>query len=109
MRRGYRVLWSDVAENDLRGIINYIAGNNPATARQILEKIKTKTDTLFVFPEKGRVVPELLEQGIAQYHELVVSPWRIIYKIGEHEIFVLSVLDSRRNIEDILLRRLIGH
>lgn len=109
MRQKYRVLWSDVAERDLAGIIKYIAADNPETARQILRKIKTKTDSLFVFPEKGRLVPELLEQGIAQYHELIVSPWRIIYRIGEHEIFVLSVLDSRRNIEDILLRRLIEY
>ncbi len=109
MTQEYRVLWSDVAEKDLKGIIRYVAASNPETARQILKKIKTKADSLFVFPEKGRVVPELLEQGVAQYHELIISPWRIIYRIGEHEILVLSVLDSRRNMEDILLRRLIGH
>lgn len=109
MRQRYRVLWSDVAERDVVGIIKYIAADNPETARQILRKIKTKAESLFVFPEKGRRVPELLEQGIAQYHEFIVSPWRIIYRIGEQEIFVLAVLDSRRNIEDILLRRLIGY
>lgn len=109
MRQEYRVLWSDVAEKDLERIIRYIAAGNPETARQILMKLKTKADSLFVFPEKGRVVPELLEQGLSQYHELIVSPWRIIYRIGRNEVFVLSVLDSRRNMEDILLRRLIGH
>ena len=58
-------------------------------------------------PEKGRIVPELLEQGLAEYHELIVAPWRIIYKIENRKVLVFSVLDARRNIEDVLLRRLI--
>jgi hypothetical protein len=59
-------------------------------------------------PEKGRMVPELKDQGIAEYHELIVSPWRIIYKIEKKQVLVFSVLDGRRKVEDILLQRLIG-
>ncbi|MBU1570609.1 MAG: plasmid stabilization protein, partial [Proteobacteria bacterium] len=58
-------------------------------------------------PERGRVVPELQDQGIFQYRELIVKPWRSIYRIAEREIYVLSVIDSRKNVEDILLNRLI--
>ncbi|MEK6194681.1 MAG: plasmid stabilization protein, partial [Deltaproteobacteria bacterium] len=39
--------------------------------------------------------------------ELIISPWRMIYRISEMKIYVLSVLDSRQNVEDILLKRLI--
>ena len=107
MKKKYKVIWGDVAENDLICIIEYIADENIGAARKILKKIKDKASSLFHFPEKGRVVPELLEQGIAKYHELIVAPWRIIYKIEKKQVMVFSVLDARRNVEDILLRRLI--
>ena len=61
---------------------------------------------LFTFPERGRIVPELRDQGILQYRELIIPPWRILYRISEKRVYVLSVFDSRRNIEDILLKRL---
>ncbi len=57
-------------------------------------------------PERCRIVPELKEQGILQYRELIVKPWRIIFRIAEKKVYALSVLDSRRNIEEILLERL---
>ncbi len=59
-------------------------------------------------PERCRLVPELKGQGIMQYRELIVPPWRILFRIAEKKVYILSVLDSRRNIEDILLERLIN-
>jgi toxin ParE1/3/4 len=59
------------------------------------------------FPDRGRIVPEVQDQGITLYRELIVPPWRIIYRISEKAVYVLSVLDSRQNVEDILLKRLI--
>jgi len=31
-----------------------------------------------------------------------------MYRVSEKTVYVLSVLDSRQNVEDILLRRLTG-
>ena len=106
MKKKYEVIWSNIAERDLVDIIEYISADSPSIASKIFENIKQKAPKLYSFPERGRVVPELLDQGIVQYRELVVSPWRIIYRISEKSVYVLSVLDSRQNTEDILLRRL---
>ncbi len=108
MTRGYEVAWSETAERDLIGIMEYIAGDSPSRAYDIFKEIRRKASGLRSFPERGRVVPELQEQGITQYHELIVGPWRIIYRISRKSVYVLSVLDSRRSIEDILLRRFAG-
>jgi addiction module RelE/StbE family toxin len=102
-----QVFWTDVAAHDLKEIIGYISIRNPSNAKKILKKIKSKASSLYSFPERGRIVPELQEQGISQYRELIISPWRLIYRIAEKEIYVLSLLDSRQNVEDILLNRLI--
>lgn len=108
MKKDYDVRWSETSEKDLTDIIEYIAGDNPAHAYEVLKKIKQKKSNLHTFPDRGRIVLELQDQGITQYRELIVSPWRIIYRISERKVYVLSVLDARRNLEDILLRRMIG-
>ena len=45
--------------------------------------------------------------GIHIYRELIVAPWQIVYRISDTTVFVLSVIDSRQNVEDILLHRLL--
>ncbi len=106
MSKKYQVVWSSIAENDLKNIIEYIADDSLSNAFKIFKNIKQKVSNLYTFPEKGRIVPELKDQGIMQYRELMIPPWRILYRISEESVYILSVLDSRRNIEDILLRRL---
>ena len=106
MNQKYDVVWSNIAENDLKNIVEYIADDSPPNALKIFKRITQKATSLYTFPERGRIVPELRDQGILQYRESVISPWRILYRISEKSVLVLSVLDSRRNIEDILLKRL---
>jgi toxin ParE1/3/4 len=106
MKKSYHVRWAETSEKDLMAIIQYIADDNPHQAYEIFEAIKELASSLPVFPDRGRIVPELLEQGVTQYRELIIGPWRIIYRVSEDKVYVLSVLDSRQNVEDILLRRL---
>lgn len=107
MTTSFNVLWSSVAENDLVSIISYIQSNNPLAARKSLGKIKSKVLNLEQLPQRGRVVPELLEQGIVIYREIVVSPWRVIYRIDNNLVYILGVIDSRQSVEDVLLGRLV--
>lgn len=106
MSKTYKINWANVAENDLIEIIEYISIDSPANALKILQKIKKMASSLYSLPERGRVVPELQDQGILIYREIVIPPWRIIYRISDNDVYVLTVLDARRNVEDILLKRL---
>jgi len=38
----------------------------------------------------------------------VIQHWRLMYRISEDRVFILSIIDSRRNVEDILLHRFLG-
>jgi len=107
MSGNYKIEWAEVAENDLKSIIEYIAEDSPVNALKILKKIKQKASSLYTLPERGRIIPELQDQGILIYRELIIPPWRIIYRISEMKVYVLSVLDARQNVEDILLKRMI--
>jgi toxin ParE1/3/4 len=107
MRKIYDVIWSETSEKDLMGIVGYIAANSPSDAFAIFKEIKRKASSLYTFSDRGRIVPELKDQGIVLSRELIVPPWRIIYRISKKAVYILSVLDSRQNVEDILLKRLI--
>jgi plasmid stabilization system protein ParE len=106
MKKIYEVVWAKTAENDLLKIIEYIAQSNPGNTLRILKKIKKQAADLYYSPESCRIVPGLYDHGITQYREMVIAPWRIMYRVVDSKVFVLSVLDSRQNIEDILLKRL---
>ena len=101
----YKVIWSHVADDDLNKIIEYIAEDSIKNALSIFHKIKDKCSRLFTFPNRGRIVPELQEYGILLYRELIIGHWRVIYRISDNYVYVLSVIDSRQNVEDILLNR----
>ena len=106
MNKKFKVHWTSIAEEDLKDIVLYIAEDSQTNARTVFEKIKEKTSSLTLFPERGRIVLELQDQGIFLYRELIHTPWRIIYRIENNKVYVLSVIDSRQNVEDILLKRL---
>ena len=101
-----RVAWTVTAEEDLWGIVEFISGDNLSAAMDVLRRLREHAAVLNKFPERGRIVPELNHQGIRQYRELVMAPWRIIYRIDGVIVYVMAVIDSRRNLEDLLLERL---
>jgi len=105
--RSYVVEFAAVAEGDLQAIVEFIAQDDPAAALRVFDRIEAHCAALHQLPERGRVVPELAAYGIHTYRELVVPPWRVVYRISDKSVYVLAVVDSRRNIEDVLLDRLV--
>ena len=101
----YTVKWIAAAKKDLEEIIEYIARDSIEIAIKKYEIIKETAQQLCLFPEQGRVIPELSRQNIVKYHELIISPWRLMYKIENTVVYVMAIIDGRRNIEDILLQR----
>jgi len=104
----YFVKITQNAENDLDEIINYISQDNPRTALVIMEKIISKINTLAHFPYKGGYVPELLARNIKDFRKISETPWNIYYKINGNIVNVLAIIDSRRNLKDILVTKLLG-
>ena len=107
LSRSYAVEFAAVAERDLHAIVEFIAADDPVAAEQVLDRLESSCASLKRLPERGRVVPELAAVGIQTYRELMISPWRVVYRISGTSIYVLAVLDGRRNGEDVLLDRVV--
>lgn len=55
-----------------------------------------------MFPESGRVPPEL--EGLG-YREIVESPCRIFYKYIDAQVFILFVMREERDLRRYLLSK----
>ena len=110
MSKTYKVQWTSNAKEDLLNIVDYIKKDSLSAAKKVYEKIKIKAQSSNFFPLRGRVVPELQKEGITIYRELIEQPWRIIYKIENDTVYIMAIFDSRQNVEELLLQKLLkGH
>ena len=107
MSETYKLKWTTNAKDDLLNIVSYIKKDSPSIANDIYQKIRKKAHSSNFFPLKGRVVPELQKEGITLYREVIASPWRVIYKVGNDTVYIMAILDSRQNVEELLLQKLL--
>ncbi len=103
----FKVIWTKNAELDLESIVEYIKIDSIDIAKKIFFEIKQEANKLYTLPLRKRIVPEFQQIGITKYREIIYKRWRIIYKIDDKKIYVLIVIDSSKNLEDILFQRLI--
>ncbi|MEA1910523.1 MAG: type II toxin-antitoxin system RelE/ParE family toxin [Spirochaetota bacterium] len=104
-----KVIWSKDASLDLVDIVSYIKiDSGKGIAKEIYTRIKSEVDKIVDFPKAGIIVPELADIGITDIYQIIVSPWKVYYKVIEDKILVLSVIDGRRNLEEILYKKIIS-
>ena len=105
----YVIDWAITARDDLEEIASYVAEDSSINALKVVERIEARAQSLATLPMRGRIVPELHWHGVARFQELIERPWRLIYYIDGSTVYVVSVLDGRRQLEDLLLARFLRH
>lgn len=101
------VLLSEDAERDIEDIWRYVAERDGAEpAGRVLEGLEETCRSLSEFPERGNAPKELQALGITDYREAHFKPYRIIYRVMGRQVIVYCVLDGRRDMQSLLLRRL---
>ena len=109
MSKKHKIIFSKFAENDLLEIIEYYNDINKSFAKNLFSSIEEKVQNLKNFPEQGKIVSELEKQNIIDYRELIEGNYRIIYTVQEDTIIIHTIIDSRRNLEDLLIQRLMRY
>lgn len=103
-----KIIWAKDASDDLIDIVTYIKEKSgKKIANEIYNRILSHVEKIDIFPEIGRITPELMSIGVIGIREIIESPWRIFYRITGKEIQVISVIDGRRNVEEILYKKII--
>jgi plasmid stabilization system protein ParE len=91
-----KIIWSSLAELRTAEAFEFIAQDHPVAAAQWLERLLKAVDTLAELPDRGRVVPELARQDI---RELILPPYRVIYRRDSKRVLILTVRHSSRKFD----------
>ena len=102
----YKVRIPNSVKKDIEDIINYYYEDRPEYVQKIFLSLFERINSLKNYPNRGRTVPELLEYNVNEYREIIESYWRIIYRIDNDVVEVFTVIDARRNVQDLLVEKL---
>ena len=91
------VRWTLQALDDLEAICLFISRDAPQVASVFADRAFRATDYLASHPELGRVVPEIQDEAI---REVSLHSYRIIYRIAEDQVHVLTVHHGARLLGD---------
>ncbi len=104
----YSIYFSIDAEQDLLEIYGYIKESGyPINAKNLLSKLKKACLSLSNNPERGQILKELDRIGVFEFREINIKVYRIIYQVVGSKVIIHCILDGRREIQDILKRRII--
>ena len=102
------IIWSKDAGDELLEIISYIKNNTgKITAEKIFKKIDDGVKKASENAAGRRIAPMLMNFGITNIHQLNISPWAIFYKVENNEMKIISIIDQRRNLEEILYKKIL--
>lgn len=105
-----KIFWTKDAEESFNEILEYLMEKSgESITRKIYDRIISKIDLLSSVSFKSKVSQDLKDIGINDVYELTESPWRIFFKLRNNEIIVLLILDGRRNVEEILISKVIDN
>jgi toxin ParE1/3/4 len=108
MTQNKQLIFTKQAEEDLHSIYDYIKNNDSARAAQkIYYLIRDKCVGSKSFLTAGHIPPELENLSIYNYLEINFKPYRIIYQTTKNEVIIFGIFDGRRNLSDILIKRLL--
>ena len=90
-----RVHWTNRALDHLLAIHEYVAQNSEIYANRLVDRLTRRSEQIALFPQSGRMVPEYNRVDI---REVIERPYRIIYRVKEEQIDVLSVVHSAQQL-----------
>ena len=92
-----RLLWTERACNDLEAIGRFIAGDNPVAAERWITQVMRVAEHAAKFPLAGRRVPEI---GRDDVREVLKGRYRIVYRVADDRIDMLTVFEGHRLFPD---------
>ena len=82
--------------DELDAISTFISRDSPAAGANLTDSIFESVSRLALFPNLGRVVPEVRE---LELRELIVGRYRVLYRVVDDGAEILSVQHGSRRID----------
>ncbi|MDA8155524.1 MAG: type II toxin-antitoxin system RelE/ParE family toxin [Actinomycetota bacterium] len=94
--------WTERALSDLEDIYDFIASGSAVYARYTIQDLLTSVETLKMFPESGRHLPEFPE---LPYRELISGNYRTIYRFDNERntVIIITIVHGSRLLKETYL------
>jgi toxin ParE1/3/4 len=90
------VVWTPSARDCLDEILQHIASDSPVAAAKVLDVVLAAAESLSVFSERGRIVPEV---GSRSIREIFVYRFRLMYQVSSSDVRILAVLHGAMDFD----------
>jgi toxin ParE1/3/4 len=105
----FEVFLTEGAERDLEAIHGYIlATGSKDEADQVLDRILVAGESLATLPDRGAHPRELAALGILEFRQVFFKPYRVIYRVAGHRVYIYLIADGRRDLQSLLEQRLLA-
>ena len=96
------------AQADLSELRGYLVKSLSVTVWQATyAKLKVAIRNLALFPQPGGVPDELETLNLTQYRQILSGMNRIIYEVRQDAVYIHLIIDTRRDLKDVLMQRLL--
>lgn len=82
-----KVVWAHHARSRLADIYRFIERDSPSRAAGVCERLIEATEQLAVCPFSGPLLPE-----DGAYRQLMVDEYRIVYRVADRVVYVMTVI-----------------
>lgn len=90
-----KIQWTEPAVSDMETVTDYIAKDSKFYALRFVERVFELLERISVFPNAGRIVPEAEDDSI---REIFFYSYRIMYRIKDEKILVLTIIHGARDL-----------
>lgn len=85
------IKWTEQALADVEAIATYIARDSLYYARMHAQRIFESVKCLKIFPESGKIVPEINK---SEMREIILGNYRVIYRHRQNVVEIITVYHS---------------
>ena len=90
-----KIVWSSEARQELRAIRKFIGRDSEFYAARMVARIVERVETTAEHPTRGNPVHEYPEAPLKEVHE---SPYRIIYRLLDDRLEVVTIVHFKNRI-----------
>jgi toxin ParE1/3/4 len=94
-----QIIWTERAISDLNAIGEYISLDSEYNAKKIIQQLIKKADSILLYPERGRPIPENIP---GNYRQVLYKSYRVIYRIEKSDIIICCVYHQKKLLFKII-------
>jgi len=96
------VIWTDTAINDLTDFIENARKDTEKSAKKYIEKLINYVDSLEIMSELGTKITNT--QINYSLRQLIYKSHKIIYYLRNDNVYILTVLHSKQDFQNALMK-----